>query len=98
MQSRSDGEKRSSAILDTEHHEDSQGRDHPQAGKAGQLRVRAYQVVSLLVDCTAAHLIADYLERRKGRGLHDGQFGCRKRRFCVDAAAVLMNHTKQALA
>jgi len=36
---------------------------------------------------TAAHLIADHLERR-GK-LHNGQHGCRKRRTAVDAVAVL---------
>jgi hypothetical protein len=49
-----------------------------------------------LVECTAAHLIADQLERREERGIHDGQYGCRKRRSCVDAVAVLMNRTPQA--
>jgi len=51
-------------------------------------------VVSKLVERTAAHLIADHLECK--RGLHDGQFGCRKRRLCVDAVAVLINRTQQA--
>jgi len=30
------------------------------------------------------------------RGLHEGQFGCRMRRSCVDAVAILMNRTQQA--
>ena len=45
---------------------------------------------------TAAHLIADHLERK--RALHEGQYGCRKRRSCVDAVAVLINHTQHAWA
>jgi len=51
-------------------------------------------VISKLLERTAAHLIADHLERK--RGLHEGQFGCRKRRSCVDAVAILMNRTQQA--
>ena len=72
----------------------------PKPGKPDYSKVRAYRVISLLdvvsklVERTAAHLIADHLERK--RGLHDGQFGCRKRRSCVDAVAVLMNRTQLA--
>jgi len=72
----------------------------PKPGKLGYSRVRAYRVISLLdvisklVERTAAQLIADHLERK--HGLHDGQYGCRKRRSCVDAVAVLINHTQQA--
>jgi len=51
-------------------------------------------VISKLVERTAGHLIADHLERKKG--LHEGQYGCRKRRSCIDAVAVLMNRTQQA--
>ena len=71
----------------------------PKPGKPDYSQVRAYRVISLLdmvsklVERTAAHLIADHLERK--RGLHDGQFGCHKRRSCVDAVAVLMNSTQQ---
>jgi len=74
----------------------------PKPGKPDYSQVRAYRVISLLdvvsklVERTAAHLIADHVERRKGRGLHDGQFGCRKRRSCVDAVATLMNCTQLA--
>jgi hypothetical protein len=63
-------------------------------------RVRAYRVISLLdvisklLGRTAAHLIADHLERK--HGLHEGQFGCRKRRSCVDAVAILINRTQEA--
>ena len=53
-------------------------------------------VISKLVERTTAHLIADHLERK--HGLHEGQYGCRKRRSCVDAVAVLMNRTQQAWA
>ena len=45
--------------------------------------------ISKLFERTAAHLIADHLERRNR--LHDGQYGCRKRRWAVGAVAVLMN-------
>jgi len=58
-------------------------------GKPGYFKVQAYHVISLpdviskLVERTAAHLIADHLERMKGRGLPNGQFGCRERRSCA---------------
>jgi len=74
----------------------------PKPGKPDYAKVRAYRVISLLdvisklLERTAAHLIADYLER--SRGLHEGQFGCRKRRSCVDAVAILMNRTQKAWA
>ena len=64
--------------------------------------MRPYRVISLLdvisklVERTAAHLIADHLECK--RTLHKGQYGCRKRRSCVGAVAVLMNRTQQAWA
>jgi len=73
----------------------------PKPGKPDYANVRDYRVISLLdvisklVERIAAHLIAGHLERK--RGLHDGQFGCRKRQSCVDAVAVLMNHTQQSL-
>jgi len=72
----------------------------PKPGKPDYSKVSAYRVISLLdvisklVDRTAAHLIADHLERK--HGLHDGQYGCRKWRSCVDPVAVLMNRTQQA--
>jgi hypothetical protein len=56
----------------------------PKAGKPDYSKVRAYRVICLLdcisklVERTAGHLIADHLERKKG--LHEGQYGCRKRR------------------
>jgi len=72
----------------------------PKPGKPDYTKVRAYRVISLLdvtsklLERTAAHLIADHLER--ARSLHEGQYGCRKRRSCVDAVAVLMNRTQPA--
>jgi len=72
----------------------------PKPGKPDYTKVRAYRVISLLdvisklLERTAAHQIADHLERK--RGLHEGQFGCRKWRSCVDAVAILMNRTQKA--
>jgi len=72
----------------------------PKANKPDYSQVRAYRVISLLdvigklVERTAAYLIADHLERSKG--LHEGQYGCHKRRATVDAVAILMNRTEQA--
>jgi len=72
----------------------------PKPGKPDYSKVRAYWVISLLdfisklLERTAAHLIADHLERK--RGLHEGQYGCRKRQSCIDAVAILMNRTQKA--
>jgi len=72
----------------------------PKPGKPDYSKVRAYRVillldvVSKLLERTAAHTIADHLQQ--SRGLHEWQFGCRKRRSCVDAVAILMNRTRQA--
>ena len=49
-------------------------------------------IISKLVERMAGHLIADHLERKKG--LHERQYGCHKRRSCIDVAAVLMNQTQ----
>jgi len=74
----------------------------PKANKLDYSQIRAYRVISLLdvisklVERTAAHLMVDHLER--SGGLHEGQYGCRKRRATVDAVAVLMNQTEQAWA
>jgi hypothetical protein len=60
----------------------------PKAGKPDYSKVRAYWVICLLdiisklVERMAGHLIADHLERKKG--LHEGQYGCRKRRSCIE--------------
>jgi len=72
----------------------------PKPGKPDYRQVRAHRVIALLdslgklVEKTAAHLIADQLERK--RSLHEGQYGCRRRRLCVDAVAVLISDAQQA--
>ena len=72
----------------------------PKPSKPDYSKVRAYGIISLLdiisklLEWTVAHLIADHLEHK--RGLHEGQFGCQKRRSCVDVVAIMMNHTQQA--
>jgi len=72
----------------------------PKRGKPDYSKVRSYRVISLLdvisklLERMAAHLIVDHLERK--RGLHEGQFRCRKRQSCVDAVAILMNCTQKA--
>jgi len=69
-------------------------------GKPDYRQARAHRVIALLdsmgklVEKTAAHLIANQLERSSE--LHDGQYGCRRRRLSIDAVAVLTNHTQQA--
>jgi len=74
----------------------------PKPGKPDYSKVQAYRVISLLdvisklLERRAAHLIADHLERK--RGLYEGQFGCRKRRSCVDTVTILMNRTQKAWA
>jgi len=66
-------------------------------GKPDYSKVRTYCVISLLdviiklLERTAAHLIADHQERK--RGLHEGQFGCWKWQSCVDTVVILMNRT-----
>jgi len=72
----------------------------PKPGKPDYRQVRAHRVIALLdslgkpVEKTAAHLIADQLEHK--RSLHEGQYGCRHRRSCVDAVAVLISDAQQA--
>ena len=72
----------------------------PKPGKSDYSKVWAYRVICLLyvisklVERMVGHLIADHLERKKG--LHEGQYGCRKQRSCIDAVGVLMNQTQQA--
>lgn len=74
----------------------------PKPGEPDYSKVGAYRVISLLdiistlLGRTAAHLIADHLEGK--HGLHEGQYGCRKQRSCVDTVAILMNRTQQASA
>jgi len=66
----------------------------PKPNKPDHRVAKAYRVITLLnclgkvVDKVAADAIADECERRKL--LHDGQFGCRKRRSAVDAFGRLM--------
>jgi len=67
----------------------------PKPRKPDYSKVWAYRVICLLdvisklVERMAGHLITDHLERKKG--LHEEQYGCRKRRSCIDAVVVLMN-------
>jgi len=71
----------------------------PKPGKQDYSKVRVYRVISFLnvisklLKRTTAHLIADHLEWKQG--LHKGQFGCQKRRSCVDTVAILMNRTQK---
>ena len=71
----------------------------PLPRKPDYFRVRAYQIISLLdvisklLEQTAAHLISDHL--KWSRGLHEGQFGFRKQRSSVDAVAILKNRTQK---
>jgi len=71
----------------------------PKPGKPDYSKVQMYRIISLLdvisnlLERTAAHLIADHLERK--RGLHEGQFGCRKPWSCVDTVAILINRTQK---
>jgi len=61
---------------------------------------KAYRVITLLnclgkvVEKVVANAIAEECERR--RLLHDGQFGCRKRRSAIDAVGRLMKRVEEA--
>jgi len=61
---------------------------------------KAYRVITLLnclgkvVEKVAANAIAEECERRQL--LHDGQFGCRKRRSAIDAVERLMKRVEEA--
>jgi len=61
---------------------------------------KAYRVITLLnclgklVEKVAANAIAEKCERE--RLLHDGQFGCRKRRSAIDAVGRLMKRVEDA--
>jgi hypothetical protein len=85
---------------------------HPQAWKEAKGMVipkpnkpdygitKAYRVITLLnclgkvVEKVAANAIAEACERRQL--LHDGQFGCRKRRSAIDAVGRLMKRVEEA--
>jgi len=60
---------------------------------------KAYRVIALLnclgkvVEKVAANAIADECERRQL--LHDGQFGCRKRRSAIDAVGRLIKRVEE---
>jgi len=70
----------------------------PKPEKPDYSKVRAYRVISLLdvvsklVERTAAYLISDYLKWK--RGLHNSKFDCYKCRSYIDVMAFLMNHTQ----
>jgi len=72
----------------------------PKTNKPDYTQVSAYWVISLLdvigklVERIVSYLIANHLGMSKG--LHEGQYGCRKQRATVDAVAVLMIRTEQA--
>ena len=72
----------------------------PKPGKPDYRQIRAHRVIALpdsmgkLAERTAACLIADQLER--SRSLHEGQYGCRRRRSCLDAVAVLISDAERA--
>ena len=76
------------------------GLSYRSQGSRDYRQVRAHRVVALLdsqgklVEKTAAHLITDQLERK--RKLHEGQYGSRRRRSCVDAVAVLISSAQKA--
>jgi len=73
----------------------AEGSDHS-GGPEGVLRVGPGTVrtdcqvdaLGKLVERAAAFPAADHPERRNELGLHGGQYGCRRRRSCVDAVAV----------
>jgi len=72
----------------------------PKPGKPDHRQVRVHRIIALLdplgklLERTAAHLIADQPECK--RSLHEGQYGCRRRRACVDAVAILISDAQKA--
>jgi ribonuclease HI len=72
----------------------------PKPNKPNYGVAKAYRVITLLnclgkvVEKVAANAIADQCERRQL--LHDGQFGCRKRRSAIDAVGRLMKRVEEA--
>jgi len=71
----------------------------PKPNKPDYGVAKAYRVITLLnclgkvVEKVAANAIAEECERR--RLLHDGQFGCRKRRSAIDAVGRLMKRVEE---
>jgi len=71
----------------------------PKPNKPDYGVAKAYRVITLLnclgkvVEKVAANAIADQCERRQL--LHDGQFGCRKRRSAIDAVGRLMKRVEE---
>jgi len=72
----------------------------PKPNKPDYGVAKAYRVITLLnclgkvVEKVAANAIAEECERRQL--LHDGQFGCRKRRSAIDAVGSLMKRVEEA--
>jgi hypothetical protein len=72
----------------------------PKPNKPDYGIAKAYRVITLLnclgkvVEKVAANAIAEQCERRQL--LHDGQFGCRKRRSAIDAVGRLMKRVEEA--
>jgi len=72
----------------------------PKLNKPDYGVAKAYRVITLLnclgkvVEKVAANPIAEECEQR--RLLHDGQFGCRKRRSAIDAVGRLMKRVEEA--
>jgi len=72
----------------------------PKPNKPDYGVAKAYRVITLLnclgkvVEKVAANAIAEECERR--RLLHDGQFGCRKRRSAIDVVGRLMKRVEEA--
>jgi len=71
----------------------------PKPNKPDYGVAKAYRVITLLnclgkvVEKVTANAIAEECERR--RLLHDGQFGCRKRRSAIDAVGRLMKRVEE---
>jgi hypothetical protein len=74
----------------------------PKPNKPDYGVAKAYRVITLLnclgkvVEKVAANAIAEQCERRQL--LHDGQFGCRKRRSAIDVVGRLMKRVEEAWA
>jgi len=72
----------------------------PKPNKPDYGVIKAYRVITLLnclgevVEKVAANAIAEECERR--RLLHDGQFGCRKRRSAIDVVGRMMKRVEEA--